>query len=93
MGVNDATFDPARQQVVSMASCTTNSLAPVAKVLHERFGVEHLMITTVHALVDRRRREHAGAARPHGEDPGLVLQRVGYASRLADFVHVLAGRS
>ncbi len=49
LGVNGHTYDPARHQVVSMASCTTNCLAPVAKVLHESFGVEHLMITTVHA--------------------------------------------
>jgi len=49
LGVNEGTYDGARHHVVSMASCTTNSLAPVAKVLHERFGVEHLMITTVHA--------------------------------------------
>jgi glyceraldehyde 3-phosphate dehydrogenase len=49
MGVNDDTYDPDQHRVVSMASCTTNCLAPVAKVLHESFGIEHAMITTVHA--------------------------------------------
>jgi glyceraldehyde 3-phosphate dehydrogenase (phosphorylating) len=49
LGVNDDRYDPARHRVVSMASCTTNSLAPVAKVLHAQFGIEHLFITTVHA--------------------------------------------
>jgi glyceraldehyde 3-phosphate dehydrogenase len=48
-GVNDAMYDPARHQVLSMASCTTNSLAPVAKVLQEQFGIVQLFITTVHA--------------------------------------------
>ena len=71
LGVNHETYDPARHHVVSMASCTTNSLAPVAKVLHERFGVEHLMITTVHAytssqslmdLPTRKRRRGRAAA-------------------------------
>ncbi len=71
LGVNADGYDPARHQVVSMASCTTNCLAPVAKVLHESFGVEHLMITTVHAytssqaLMDtpvRKRRRGRSAA-------------------------------
>jgi glyceraldehyde 3-phosphate dehydrogenase len=71
LGVNADTYDPAKHHVVSMASCTTNSLAPVAKVLHESFGVEHIMITTVHAytssqsLMDaptRKRRRGRAAA-------------------------------
>jgi glyceraldehyde 3-phosphate dehydrogenase len=49
LGVNDAELDPARHRVVSMASCTTNCLAPVAKVLHDSFGIEHALVTTVHA--------------------------------------------
>jgi glyceraldehyde 3-phosphate dehydrogenase len=49
MGVNDVTFDPATHQVVSNASCTTNCLAPLAKVLDDRFGIDSGFITTVHA--------------------------------------------
>jgi glyceraldehyde 3-phosphate dehydrogenase len=49
LGVNEEAYDPARHHVISMASCTTNSLAPVAKVLHERYGIARLFITTVHA--------------------------------------------
>ncbi len=48
-GVNHETFDPEAHQVVSLASCTTNCLAPVAKVLHDAFGIERLLMTTVHA--------------------------------------------
>jgi glyceraldehyde 3-phosphate dehydrogenase len=49
LGVNDGVFDPASHAVVSNASCTTNCLAPLAKVLHERFGIERGLMTTVHA--------------------------------------------
>jgi glyceraldehyde 3-phosphate dehydrogenase len=49
MGVNDSVFDPAAQTVISNASCTTNCLAPLAKVLNDAFGVEQGLMTTVHA--------------------------------------------
>ena len=49
VGVNDADFDPARHRVVSNASCTTNCLAAMAKVLNDTFGIETAMMTTVHA--------------------------------------------
>jgi glyceraldehyde 3-phosphate dehydrogenase len=49
MGVNDRDYDPGKHHVVSNASCTTNCLAPVAKVLHESFGIVHGLMTTVHA--------------------------------------------
>jgi glyceraldehyde 3-phosphate dehydrogenase len=49
LGVNGADFDPARHQVISNASCTTNCLAPMIKVLDDRFGVEQGFISTVHA--------------------------------------------
>jgi len=49
MGVNDSVFDPAKHHVVSNASCTTNCLAPMAKVLNDTFGIERGLMTTVHA--------------------------------------------
>jgi glyceraldehyde 3-phosphate dehydrogenase len=49
MGVNDSVFDPAKHTVISNASCTTNCLAPLAKVLNDRFGIERGLMTTVHA--------------------------------------------
>ena len=48
-GVNDRQFDAANHQIISLASCTTNSLAPPLKVLQGQFGVEYAMVTTVHA--------------------------------------------
>jgi glyceraldehyde 3-phosphate dehydrogenase len=52
LGVNDAAYDPAQHHVISNASCTTNCLAPVAKVLHENFGVEKGFMTTIHAYTN-----------------------------------------
>ena len=49
MGVNDEVYDPGQHTVISNASCTTNCLAPMAKVLNDRFGIEQGLITTVHA--------------------------------------------
>jgi glyceraldehyde 3-phosphate dehydrogenase len=49
MGINDSTFDPATHTVISNASCTTNCLAPLVKVLHDAFTVEAGLVTTVHA--------------------------------------------
>jgi glyceraldehyde 3-phosphate dehydrogenase len=50
MGVNENTFDPAKHKIVSNASCTTNCLAPLAKVVHERFGIVEGLMTTIHAV-------------------------------------------
>ncbi|MEE9211023.1 MAG: type I glyceraldehyde-3-phosphate dehydrogenase [Phycisphaeraceae bacterium] len=50
MGVNHETFDPSKHTVVSNASCTTNCLAPIAKVVHENFGIAEGLMTTVHAV-------------------------------------------
>src|SRR5271156_3445886 len=49
MGVNQQAYDPGKHYVISNASCTTNCLAPIAKVLHENFGVVHGLMTTVHS--------------------------------------------
>jgi glyceraldehyde 3-phosphate dehydrogenase len=52
MGVNDDTFDPAAHTVISNASCTTNCVAPMAKVLHEAFGIDRGLMTTIHAYTN-----------------------------------------
>ncbi|MBI0583152.1 MAG: type I glyceraldehyde-3-phosphate dehydrogenase [Methanomassiliicoccus sp.] len=55
MGVNENMYDPSKHHIVSAASCTTNSLAPVAKVLNDSFGVELMMATTVHAYTSSQK--------------------------------------
>lgn len=95
LGVNHDSYDPGRHHVVSNASCTTNSLAPVASVLHDRFGIEHLMITTVHAytssqsLMDiptRKRRRGRSAA------ISIVPTTTGAARATAKVIPDLEGR-
>jgi glyceraldehyde 3-phosphate dehydrogenase len=49
MGVNDGDYDPAKHTIISNASCTTNCLGPLAKVLDDAFGIEHGLMTTIHA--------------------------------------------
>ena len=55
MGVNDGLYDPARHDVLSNASCTTNCLAPVVKVVHESFGLRKGIMTTVHSYTNGQR--------------------------------------
>jgi len=95
MGVNEKLYDNQRDHIVSCASCTTNSLAPVVKVLNDAFGIESLMVTTIHAytasqsLVDRptrkRRRGRAAAA-------SLIPSTTGAAKATALVIPELKGR-
>jgi glyceraldehyde 3-phosphate dehydrogenase len=55
LGVNQDRFDPSKHHIISNASCTTNGLAPVAKVLHDRFGIQRGLLTTVHAYTNSQR--------------------------------------
>jgi len=52
LGVNEKAYDPAKHRIVSNASCTTNCLGPVAKVLHDEFGIESGWMTTIHAYTN-----------------------------------------
>jgi glyceraldehyde 3-phosphate dehydrogenase len=55
LGVNESMYDPAQHKVISNASCTTNGLAPVAKVLNDTFGIEKGLLTTIHAYTNSQR--------------------------------------
>ena len=95
LGVNFETYDPEVHTVISNASCTTNCLAPVAKVLHEGLGIRHGMMTTIHAytgdqkLVDLPhkdlRRARAGAA-------NIVPTSTGAAKAIGLVIPELAGK-
>jgi glyceraldehyde 3-phosphate dehydrogenase len=61
LGVNDKMYDRAKHHVVSNASCTTNGLAPVAKVLNDKFGIERGLLTTVHAYTNSQKLQDLGA--------------------------------
>lgn len=61
LGVNENSYDPARHHVISNASCTTNGLAPVAKFLNDRFGIEKGLLTTVHAYTGSQKLQDTAA--------------------------------
>ena len=76
MGVNDDQYDPQNHHIVSNASCTTNCLAPLAKVLNDSFGIEKGLMTTIHAYTaDQRLQDapHSDLRRARAAAVGLVL--------------------
>ena len=95
VGVNDDTFDPASDQVVSNASCTTNCLVPMVKVLDEAFGVERGLMTTVHAytgdqmLVDG---PHKDLRRARAAALNVVPTSTGAARATSLVLEQMAGR-
>ncbi len=95
MGVNDDTFDPTRHFVVSNASCTTNCLVPMVKVLDDVFGIEQGFMTTVHAytgdqqLVDS---VHKDPRRARAAAVNIVPTTTGAARATGEVLPHLAGR-
>ncbi|HUG33177.1 MAG TPA: type I glyceraldehyde-3-phosphate dehydrogenase [Anaerolineales bacterium] len=61
LGVNDEKYDPKKHNIVSNASCTTNGLAPVAKVLNDKFGIDKGFLTTIHAYTNSQKLQDVGA--------------------------------
>jgi glyceraldehyde 3-phosphate dehydrogenase len=61
LGVNEEKYDPAKHNIISNASCTTNGLAPVAKVLNDKFGIEKGLLTTVHSYTNSQKLQDLGA--------------------------------
>ena len=95
MGVNDEEFDPARHVVVSNASCTTNCLAPMAKVLDDAFGIEQGVMTTVHAYTGDQRlvdSVHKDARRSRAAAQNIVPTTTGVAKALGLVLPGLAGK-
>jgi len=95
LGVNDDAYDPDRHHVISNASCTTNCLAPVAKVLHEAVGIEHGVMTTVHAYTaDQRLQDapHKDLRRARAAAINLVPTSTGAARAIGLVIPELAGK-
>ena len=61
LGVNDDKYDPKKHNIISNASCTTNGLAPVAKVLNDKFGIDKGFLTTIHAYTNSQKLQDLGA--------------------------------
>lgn len=95
LGVNDEKYDPAKHNIVSNASCTTNGLAPVAKVLNDKFGIEKGMLTTVHAYTNSQKLQDVGAkdlrdARAAGQN--IVPSETGAAKAVGLVIPELKGK-
>ena len=94
-GVNDGDYDPDQHNVVSCASCTTNCLGPVAKVLHEKFGIEHGLMTTVHAYTaDQQLQDgpHKDLRRARAAAVNLVPTTTGAAAAIGLVIPELEGK-
>jgi glyceraldehyde 3-phosphate dehydrogenase len=95
MGVNDKAYQPAQHHVISNASCTTNCLAPVAKVLHQEFGIESGLMTTCHAYTgDQRLLDalHKDQRRARAAALSLIPTSSGAAQAVARVLPELKGR-
>ena len=95
MGVNDGDYDPEKHHVLSCASCTTNCLAPVAKVLQEEFGIEKGLMTTAHAYTsDQSILDHTHKDRRRGRSAALsiVPTTTGAATAIGRVIPELTGK-
>jgi glyceraldehyde 3-phosphate dehydrogenase len=95
MGVNHESYDAAKHQIVSNASCTTNCLAPVAKVLHESFGIKSAWMTTVHAYTNDQNLldlPHKDLRRARAAALSIIPTTTGAASAVGEVLPALKGR-
>ena len=94
-GVNHTTLDPARHRIVSNGSCTTNCLAPVVKVLLERFGIAHGLLTTVHSYTNDQRildLPHKDLRRARAAGLSMIPTSTGAARAMAEVFPELKGK-
>jgi len=95
LGVNEDQYDPEKHHIVSNASCTTNSVAPVAKVLHDNFGIEYGFLTTVHAYTNDQRildLPHKDLRRARAAALSIIPTTTGAAKAVALVIPELKGK-
>ena len=95
MGVNHNLYDPAKHLIISNASCTTNCLAPAAKVLHENFGIKHGLMTTIHSYTMSQRildGSHKDLRRARAAAVNIVPTSTGAAKALGLVIPALKGK-
>ena len=95
MGVNHTSYDPEMDHVVSNASCTTNCLAPVAKVLNDEFGIERGLMTTIHAYTNDQRildLPHSDYRRARAAGVSMIPTTTGAAAAVSKVIPALEGK-
>ena len=96
LGVNEGKYDPAKHHVISNASCTTNCLAPAAKVVHEKFGIIHAVMTTIHSytndqvILDQGHKKELRRSRSAGQN--IIPTTTGAAKAIALVIPELKGK-
>jgi len=95
IGVNDQIFDPAKHTIVSNASCTTNCLAPLAKVLHDKFGIAHGFMSTIHSYTNDQRildLPHEDLRRARAAAISIIPSSTGAAKAIGEVIPELKGK-
>lgn len=95
MGVNDHLYDPAKHHLITAASCTTNCLAPVVKVIHEGIGIVHGMITTIHDMTNTQSildTPHKDLRRARASSLSLIPTTTGSATAIGLIFPELLGK-
>lgn len=95
MGVNDHLYDPALHTIITAASCTTNCLAPVVKVIHEHLGIRHGSMTTIHDITNTQTildAPHKDLRRARACGMSLIPTTTGSAKAITDIFPELKGR-
>jgi len=95
LGVNEGVYDPAKHQIISNASCTTNCLAPVAKVLHETFGIKKGWMTTIHSYTNDQQLldlPHKDLRRARAAALSMIPTTTGAASAMGEVMPALKGK-
>ena len=94
-GVNESVYDPARHHIISMGSCTTNCLAPVAKILNDELGIEYGLMTTTHAYTNDQRIldfPHKDLRRARAAGLSMIPTTTGAAAAVAIVIPQLKGK-
>jgi len=95
LGVNQDMYDPAKHRIISNASCTTNCLAPAAKVLNDAFGIERGLMNTIHSYTNDQRildQVHKDLRRARSAGTNIIPTTTGAARALALVIPELKGR-
>ncbi len=95
LGVNDAMYDPSSHHIVSNASCTTNCLAPVAKVIHENFGIKNALMNTIHSYTNDQQLldlPHKDLRRARAAALSMIPTSTGAAKAVALVIPELKGK-
>ena len=95
MGINDKLYDPAKHTIISNASCTTNCLAPLAKVLNDVFGIEHGFMSTIHSYTNDQRildLPHEDLRRARAAAISIIPSSTGAAKAIGEVIPELKGK-